>query len=275
MRWHVPLIAVPIAIAASSYALDFLIVSPIDNATFWHLAILVAKAAALVGAVVAARSFDRGDYLRRAWLFVASNYALIAATMLISGTTRPLHLGLNLIHLPGVDPGSPMAHMLRTPFVVSANVAAVIGSWQLARAWKVSGLDPATPAVRWAVTGCGLLIAILLAGIPASQDFWTLLHTPRLGAVDGLASELGDLLTFALVAPVLLTALALRGGLLIWPWALFTASQLSWMLFDAAANLSDGTWVPHPEALSDAFRLLACLLGLSSGLAQRWALHKR
>ena len=33
------------------------------------------------------------------------------------------------------------------------------------------------------------------------------------------------------------TAIALRGGLLRWPWALFTASMLSWLFYDAASTL--------------------------------------
>jgi hypothetical protein len=78
---------------------------------------------------------------------------------------------------------------------------------------------------------------------------------------------------FALIAPFLLTAVALRGGSLAWTWGLLTASLFGWLLFDA--TLSWGPFVlsgaPAVEKLSECFRLLACTFGMVAGLAQRLA----
>ncbi len=263
------LVGGPLLAAPLTYGVDFLPLTEAQRSTFWYLVIFAVKLAALVGALLAALAFERSDYLRKAWLLIGGNYGLLLAIVLLSGTARPLLFGLNAIHLPGVTPGSHVAVVVRSFCLIGANLSAVIGTWLLARAWKVAGLDAGRPGLRWIVILAGLALAVVLSGLPAYADFVTLIHTPRWGAADGLASELGDFLTFALVAPLLLTALALRGGALGWPWALYTSSQLCWMLFDAAANLSNGTWVPHADALADALRVAACLLGLSSGIAQK------
>ena len=79
-------------------------------------------------------------------------------------------------------------------------------------------------------------------------------------------------MSFSLIAPFLLTALALRGGSLGWTWGLLTASLVGWLLFDAATAYAPAVIGPvHAHTLSEIFRLFACTLALGAGIAQRWA----
>jgi hypothetical protein len=91
----------------------------------------------------------------------------------------------------------------------------------------------------------------------------------------GLATSGGDALCFALVAPILVTALALRGGILWWPWVLYTASGLSWMVFDVINAAQSDTRTPTMITLSGSARALACLLAFAAGIAQRWAVTEK
>ncbi len=75
---------------------------------------------------------------------------------------------------------------------------------------------------------------------------------------------------------MLLTALALRGGVLWWPWVLYTGSGLSWMVFDVLISAGQrDTRLPIVVTISGALRALACLLSCAAGLAQRWAVTEK
>ena len=74
--------------------------------------------------------------------------------------------------------------------------------------------------------------------------------------------------------PVLLTALALRGGVLAWAWLLVAATQSSWLLYDAAGTVGFAFHLEHAHTrpFEELFRTLACTLAFVSGIAQRWAI---
>ncbi len=94
-------------------------------------------------------------------------------------------------------------------------------------------------------------------------------------ALAAIASDLGDILTLALVAPVMHTALAMRGGLLLWPWGLLTLSNVAWIAYDASSGAADhwhlGTGLPL--VASESLRILATGWVLAAGIAQRWAVN--
>jgi hypothetical protein len=87
----------------------------------------------------------------------------------------------------------------------------------------------------------------------------------------GVFSALGDMVSLWLIAPLLLTALALRGGLFGWPFALLTASYVAWLGYDALGVVGAelGLGPAGARTASELFRALGCLYGLSAGLAQR------
>ncbi len=197
----------------------------------------LAKSMAVVGAWVAASAFDRGDYLRRAWLLIVANYSFITVNFLLAGTAKPLLLGLGAVHLPGLEPSSLAASYVRSIGVIIGNGLGVLATLMLARAWSVAGLEPASGAVRLVVAVSAVVLAGLIVGRASYGDVVDLMHERSMGAAISVASDFGDFISFSLIAPMLLTALALRGGVLVWPWALYTSSQLAWMLFDAVMSV--------------------------------------
>ena len=76
-----------------------------------------------------------------------------------------------------------------------------------------------------------------------------------------------DILGLCLVAPLLLTAVSLRSGLFVWPWALITAGRIAWLLYDAAVAVEAGP-PPLGFPLSEVFRGLGMNYLFAAGLAQ-------
>jgi hypothetical protein len=99
------------------------------------------------------------------------------------------------------------------------------------------------------------------------------LASGNMGAAVNIASDLGDTICLALVAPVLLTALAMRGGTLRWPWGLLTVSGIAWIAYDAASGAVELFHVEQARWLivTEALRGLACAFFFSAGMAQRIA----
>jgi hypothetical protein len=218
------------------------------------------KALCLAGTIAAALAFGRGDYLRSAWLFQA---ACQLGLLLADATLIPSPTG-------GIQVASLDA--LRGALVVSANVAGVVGTAMLARAWSVAGF--VGEGLQWRralLFVAGLGIALLIEGWPLVEDARRLL-AGHPGALVGMASDLADVICFALVVPVLQTAVALRGGALLWPWALLTLSGFFWILYDVAfgAVLARNAAGAIPlEMGAEGLRALATMFTAAAGLAQR------
>jgi hypothetical protein len=216
------------------------------------------KMVGLVGSVIAARSFERGEHLRRAWLLNGSCYAFLLL--------RDLLYGVWLVR----DSGEPSQY-LESVIILIANAGAVTGMWMLSRTWKVAGIAlPWSPLRREVVRWVGIVVGFVIAG-PS-------LYFSIVGALNGeiraivyAVSSAGDILSMALIAPVLLTTLALRGGLLSWPWGLMTASQFGWLIYDATITLRLFVHMEPPTATmwSEIFRAIACSYCFAAGLAQR------
>ncbi|HEX8724583.1 MAG TPA: hypothetical protein VF737_04230 [Gemmatimonadaceae bacterium] len=224
------------------------------------------KVIALVGCFIAVLVFERGDYLSRAWSTTGLCYLLLIVNDAVGAAPVASRMS---VHEMGAAQGA---------LVVAANVASVVGTWMLARAWSFAGLEDSEDddaRVRRRVVFAGTIAAAL------AITAWPLVHDVRdlasghLDAIISIASDVGDAICLALVAPLLLTALALRGGVLLWPWAMLTASGLAWLVYDATSGVVDALditstgWVVFAEGL----RALACALTLSAGLAQRIAVR--
>lgn len=219
----------------------------------------LSKAVALLGLVAAARAFGRGDYLRRAWGLWAVSYGCFLAR------------DAALLLVPALSPGA--VDGVRGVLVGVGNVCVVTSAWTLARAWSVAGLEhPGSRSARNAAVGLACLAAAIFVGPIFVLDLRSLLGG-HLGALDVLASDLGDILTLPIVAPVALTAIAVREGTLRWPWALLTASLLAWMMYDALYCVPSYLAVAKAaiRLVSEQFHVLAGLLACAAGLAQRRA----
>lgn len=257
-RFHA-LLVLPLVWGAVFLGLDALLFGAPAYMTFLRSEIEAAKVLTLVGSWAAALAFSRGDYQRRAWFFVGGCMALLLARDAM--TLTPLFRGVDRRTLD----------LAAGILVALANVSQVIGTWMLARTWKVAQLAlPGTRTAQWLTVGVVGLLAAVFAG-PSVIRSGGLLLQGDLSRAAGVFSALGDMISLWLIAPLLLTALALRGGVFGWPFAFLAASYIAWLGYDAVGVLGPdlGLGAHATRTTSELFRALGCLLGFSAGLAQR------
>ncbi|WP_394850515.1 hypothetical protein LZC95_24045 [Pendulispora brunnea] len=212
------------------------------------------KVLALSGCLFAAAGFEKGDYLRGAWLFNAACFSFL---LVRDCTFLP---GLN--ELTNID-------LVRPAFAGTANFFGVLSAWRFGRAWSVAELpDTGRNRFRTYVT-MGVLALFIAAGslVVHVRDAMA----GNRAALVFIASGVGDIVSLCMIAPVLPTAIALRGGSLAWPWALMAVGFLGWLGYDCAdAIMSMVTVDPGiKRTLLEVCRTYGCLYVLSSGIAQR------
>jgi hypothetical protein len=224
----------------------------------------VFKSLDLIGCLVAAFAFGRGDYLRRAWALTAT----CAAMLLLRDVT--LRIG-SPTHILGVP-----ADLVDGVMVLVANTAAVAGLWMMARAWTIAGLEPpGSVRGRRILVGAAIVFACAVGATTIFLDARQMLRGD-LAAIVPVASDVGDVLSILFIAPVALTALGMSGGALLWPWGLLTASVVCWLGYDVATmlRLMPGADTSMKMA-GETFRALACTYTFAAGVAQRWAVRRR
>ncbi len=154
-----------------------------------------------------------------------------------------------------------------------SNVGLLSGVWLLARTWRVAAISlPVGRGGAVAVTLGALVLALLVAG-PGALAEARQVAAGDWSALILLVSAVVDILSLVLLAPLLLTTLALRGGLFAWPWGLLTASVVAWLLYDGAAALAPSL-APGGFPLPDVFRGLAENFLFVAGLAQKRAVDQ-
>ncbi len=256
------LVALPLVFTAVVAVAMALFPDEASRVVALRIEIELVKVLAVVGCTVAALAFDKGDYLRRAWLL----NALCFVVLLVRDVTFLLpHAG------DDVSGGALLSvRHLQVLLVLVANAVSVAGTWMMARAWQVAGIDPSQSKWRVAlVLGAGAVaLAITGTAIFADARDAALGDT---GSIEGLASDFGDVFSLCVIAPVFLTAWAMRGGVLRWPWALYTASLVGWLVYDAVGGVATlvhlDPWI-HRVAV-ELCRTLSCTFLLSAGIAQR------
>jgi hypothetical protein len=208
---------------------------------------LIMMALAVIGPLLAASCFDRGDHLRRAWILFAVSYAALFIQSFWR-MLQPDHFG-----------------WVRMILVVVSNVVSPIGAILFATAAGVAGLElPGSKLSRGAMRFGSFAIAI---GMAAPSFYLGIKEWQWPDGIIPIVSAAGDLATFAMLAPILMTALALRGGLVAWVWTFLTAAELSWLVYDLLVALInvDAHWV---DMLDGGFRSAAFVLTFCAGLAQ-------
>lgn len=256
--------AVLLATALAAFAAVLVVAIAVPGDARWiaiETMIRASKVIALFGCLVGALSFRRRDHLFRGWLLMGGMYALLILRDAV------IYRGLV------IDPADPAARWIEAMVVVPANVLAVLGSWTMGRAWYVGGVAlPGTLITRGVVRAATIAMAISIT-LPA---LWH--YTPRAVAGDamgvmGASTAIADALCLSMLAPVLLTAIALRGGANAWPWALLTCSMFGWLCYDVANSLSPNLTSGGEElrVLAEAFRVFAAVGAGLAGIAQRLA----
>jgi hypothetical protein len=223
----------------------------------------VAKLVWLVGALATAQAFEAGDYLRKAWILLAAGVVFF----LVRDVTQIPALQASL-------PATPVG-VFRGLLVILGNVMQVWGIWVLARVWNAVGLHDAVRGTRRPLFYTLMAVSVLLTGPSIAHDMASML-AGNLEAIPHVASDLGDAVSFVLLAALVRTALALRGGVVFWTWSLLAASQLAWMLFDGARTLVElfgPTWFSSP--LVECLRVVGVVYFCAAGVAQRWIVSAR
>jgi len=252
-----------VIVCAAVVALSCLGFALLPAPASWHLgwfATLFSYTAAVAGAAIGASSFGRGDRLRWAWLLVASYAVIGLGKVILWGPPR--HVGPAL----GLWPHSltPLTGAIST---IGLNVCSVAGLTLFARVWHGTGL---TPPWRGRITLAAFALGVVVGGLPVLRDIQMIAGGQTI-RIAGLASSLGDIAAITLVGPILVTAIAMRGGLLVWPWTILTASSIAWLMFDAVQLLPAGL-VPA----SDVGTVVAATLTTGAGgLAHHWVVRTR
>jgi len=265
MRNKATLIAIPVFVAVAYLVLQMFFVEEHTRRLFFTTEIEFVKMLGAVGCFVAASNYRKREYMGIAWYLIGGDYFLLFVKDLLFG---------RVLHLPGLDPET--AATLRAVFVILANIGAGVGCIMLARVWHVAGIAlPGSRRIQYTAMLIGIGIAVAIVGWGTWQDISHVRNNGDKEAIVAVASNLGDIVSFSAIAPILLTAIAMRGGALAWPWALVTLSNVGWLLYDMSWSF-ERQWALSEHTLriiAEFWRAQGCAMALSAGLAQRWAIR--
>jgi hypothetical protein len=236
---------------ALAVALDL---QALDGVIPWQR--LAVRILGVVGCFLAVSVFERGDHLRRAWLWLG--WGSVAIFL------RDLLRLLPALQPPSAPPWTPAA---LTGLGVLSNLALLAGIWTLAHAWKRASI--ALPGGRSGVVTIAVVTALLALAVAGPGALQAARDVARgeWGSLILLVSAVVDIISLCLIAPLLLTAVSLRGGLFSWPWGLITASRLSWLLYDGAVALAPSS-TPAAFPLAELCRGVAITYLFAAGVAQ-------
>jgi hypothetical protein len=173
-----------------------------------------ATAMGIVGCFAAAAQFERGDFLRRGWIVQGAGYVSLTASALWRGFA----------------PASTVVPA-RIVFTLFSNTAEIWGAILFARVWLVAGIElPGSRLGRRGVVILAIVVALLIAGLPTALGVRDVIRGKYSGAVS-VFSSLGDMVALVLIAPILLTALALRGEHLPTTIKYTTQTKLYWQIY--------------------------------------------
>jgi len=191
------------------------------------------------GAVAAARTFARGEYLRKVWgLLAAGAVLLVAGQALLSAWVHTS---------PGIVFGDSVLTYPRLVLVTAANAATTWGLFLLAYSYAHSGLNvPRTAAFNalWAAVSALAVLLMVVQLQKESADFDSPRHTAN--ALTGMVSTLADTADLIMIAPVLRIAYLMRGGRLAGVWWVVGLSEVLWLVYDCR------TWIARPLPLEPA-----------------------
>jgi hypothetical protein len=216
--WPLALVAVVVGIGVLARLSDL----------YYYGAVAGMKLVTIAACVWAMRQFRPTDYLYKAWLLNALAHVFLFADNVINW--RYEAAGVNM---------PPVTHDAWITVIIIANIVTPISVLFFARALRVAGLRfPGSVLQKALVVAVACGLAALLSGPAIVDSVKELIHGQRNGLTD-LFISVGDAVPTVLLAPLLMTVLFIRGGTLVWPFALYTGSVVAWMLYDATGWLAD------------------------------------
>jgi len=230
--------------------------SPSTALVFYRSMLLVAVLIATAGSVAAARMFDRGDGLFVTWSVLAGGYVLLAIRYVMR-----LLVTMHVMTTPV---------MLDRVLLIVHNIAVPVALFLFVRSWRQTGLAMSISRTAMAASTIGgVAIAIAIGAFPL------------IGGMDNtdpalLISTLGDMASIALIVPLLLPALELRGGLLMYTWLYLAIAEMVWLVYDiwAVARTNFGITSAWALAIDQALRVVALMYIYSAAAAQRHAIAR-
>lgn len=223
---------------------------------FYRLLLVIALIATAISGFMTAAKFSSGDRLLKSWLFLGLGYGFSA----VRHATR----------LAGYfDPSIVLPNTLSNALVIAQNVAIALALLLFVQAWRATGLTaPISRRAQLTSTILGIAVAVIVGGFPLVKALTSAEPNPVL-----LISTAGDIVGLSLIVPLALSALAMRGGLLMHTWIYLAASEVAWLLYDVWWALQPPAAPNVSTAILEAMRLLAVLFAFIATVAQRRAMR--
>lgn len=168
-------------------------------------------------------------------------------------------------YAPSVTLPTNVANVL----VIVQNIAIALALLLFVLAWRATGLTaPISRRAQLTSTILGIAVAVIVGGYPLVKALTAAEPNTVL-----LVSTLGDIVGLSLIVPLALSALAMRGGLLMHTWVYLAASELSWLLYDVWWAVQPPVSTHVGSGILEAMRMLAVLFAFIATVAQRRAMR--
>jgi hypothetical protein len=209
-----------------------------------------------VNAFLTTSKFDTSDRLWKSWMLIGLGYAVSAVrhgTRLIGYYEPSVMLPVNVANV----------------LLIAQNVAIAIALLLFVMAWRATGLTaPVSRGAQIASTAIGVAVAVFVGGYPLFKALSS--AEPNLTL---FISTAGDIIGFGLIVPLALSALAMRGGLLMHTWVYLASSEVAWLLYDVWWSVQPPVGAYVGTAVLEAFRVAAVLFACIASVAQRRAMR--
>jgi uncharacterized membrane protein len=204
-----------------------------------------------------ASRFSRGDRLLASWALIGIGYLLAA-----------VRHGVRLVSF--FEPSVVLPSSMNNALAIAQNIAIAIALLLFVLAWRATGLTaPVSRQAQVLSVMVGIAIAALVGGYPLVKALATTDTNPIL-----LVSTAGDIVGLALIVPLALSALAMRGGLLMYTWIYLAAGEIAWLFYDLwwAMQPAMGIATNVSNAIVESMRIVAVLCAFVATVAQRRAM---
>jgi hypothetical protein len=229
---------------------------PDDYARYHRLLLVLSLLATSVSAFLTASRFSSGDRLLTSWILIGLGYSFSA----VRHATRLIAY---------FEPSVALPAAVGNVLVIAQNVAIALALLLFVLAWRATGLTaPVSRNAQVLSTVLGIAVAVIAGGYP----LYKALASAELNFVL-LVSTAGDIIGFAVIVPLALSALAMRGGLLMHTWVYLAASEISWLLYDVWWALEPKVGAIPGASILEAFRIAAVLFAFIASVAQRRAMR--
>ena len=174
-----------------------------------------------LGAIAAGMAASRfgwwSEHVGRAWTLFSIEFLVLLVNYVLRRAVPDARLALNVT-------------------LIVANLAQIGAYWLMARTLTAAGLDYyGSRTKKILIIAAALALAILLCYSSLTAE-WQSIQAGELRP-GRLVSVLSDIITFVLIAPLLLTTFTLRGGRLFWIFGFLAISVFGWMVNQAGTSI--------------------------------------